>query len=362
MLPGLLISLLLLAAPVDAARVKDIASVYGVRENVLFGYGLVTGLRRTGDSRRNEATIRSLANRLQGLGITLDTDDIISRNVAVVMVTSRLPADTMPGHRIDCEVSSVGDATSLEGGILLLTPLYATTGQAFASAQGPLVIGGYSAEAGGTSVRKNTTTVGRVPEGAIVERENPYRLDLQSLDQVLWLVKQPDFTTATRVARSMNEKLGGDFARARDSGTVVLKVPDEWKGKVVDLIALLEVVDVQVDTPARVVINERTGTVVMGADVRVSAVAVSYGGLSIEIKRQTEVVQPAPLSGGRTAAATNQTVTATEEEGRLALLEGVTIGDLVATLNGMGVKPRDLIEILLAMRAAGALHAEVESL
>lgn len=362
MVSGLLLHLLLLASPVEAARVKDVATVYGVRENVLFGYGLVTGLRRTGDSRRNEATIRSLSNRLQGLGITLAADDIITRNVAVVMVTAMLPADTSPGHRIDVEVSSVGDATSLEGGVLQLTALYAANGDAYAAAQGPLVVGGYSVDVGGESARKNSPTVGRVPQGAIVEKENPRRIDLQALDEVRWLIRQPDFTTATRMARVMNDTLQGDYAQARDSGTVVLRVPDAYKGKVVDLIAAMEAVDVQVDTQARVVINERTGTVVMGADVRVSAVAVAYGGLSIEVKRQAEVSQPAPLSRGRTTQTQQTAVATTESDGRIAMLEGVTIGDLVSTLNSMGVKPRDLIEILLAMRAAGALQAVVETL
>lgn len=355
-----LLLLLAFALPARAARVKDVASVYGSRDNVLFGYGLVTGLGRTGDSRRNEATIRALANRLQGLGFTLATDEIVSRNVAVVMVTARLPSGARPGHRIDADVSSTGDATSLEGGVLQVTPLYATNGEAFATAQGSVVLGGFVADEKGASAKKNHATAGSVPQGATVERENPNRLDLAEAAQVEWLVRDPDFTTATRMAAAINGAIEGAAAFARDEGTVVVPVPSAWTGKVVDLVATVEAVDVEVDLPARVVINERTGTVVMGADVRIAAVAVAHGGLSIEVRRDTRVSQPAPLSLGTTKTATETGIRVEESGGGLSVVDGVTIGDLVDALNAIGVKPRDLIQILVTIRAAGALQAELE--
>jgi flagellar P-ring protein precursor FlgI len=351
-----------LSGTVEAARVKDIASIYGVRDNAVFGYGLVTGLNRTGDSRRNEATIRTLANRLQGLGVTLSTDDIISRNVAVAMVTARIPANARPGHKIDIEVSSTGDAKSLQGGVLQLTPLYATDGRAYASSQGPLVIGGFAAEAGGDSTQKNHPTTGLVPRGATVEMENPNRVDLGAQSVLEWLIHDPDFNTAKRMADAINESVGGDFAAAVDDANVKMTVPADGESSVVELLAQIGMVEIEMDAPARVVINERTGTVVMGAAVQLSPVAVAHGGLTIEVQRQSDVSQPGAFSGGDTVVTQDARVVAEEESGRLTLLEGVTIGQLVSALNGMGVKPRDLIQILLTIKAAGALHAEISSL
>jgi len=346
----------------EAARVKDIASIYGIRDNSVFGYGLVTGLNRTGDSRRNKATIRTLANRLQGLGVTLQTDDIISRNVAVVMVTSRIPSTARPGHKVDIEVSSTGDAKSLEGGVLQLTPLYAADGRAYASSQGPLVIGGFAAEAGGESTRKNHPTTGRVPRGAMVEIDNPHRMNLASVEHIDWLIHDPDFTTAKRMADAINESLGDKLAMAHDDGMVRMSIPDTEEASTIDVLAQIELVELEVDAPARVVVNERTGTVVMGANVQVAPVAVAHGGLSIEVQQDTDVSQPGPLSGGDTVVTRDARIVAEEEEGRLTMLAGVTIGQLVAALNSMGVKPRDLIQIMLTIKAAGALQAEIASL
>ncbi len=346
----------------QAARIKDIASIYGVRDNAVFGYGLVTGLNRTGDSRRNEATIRTLANRLQGLGVTLQTDDIISRNVAVVMVTARIPSTARPGHRVDIEVSSTGDAKSLEGGVLQLTPLYASDGRAYASSQGPVVIGGFSAEAGGESTRKNHPTTGRIPRGATVELDNPHRMDLLSAESIDWLIHDPDFTTAKRMADAINESLGDKVATAFDDGMVRMAIPDAEDTSAIAVLSQIELVELEVDAPARVVVNERTGTVVMGANVQVSAVAVAHGGLSIEVQQDNEVSQPGALSGGSSVVTRDSRIVAEEEEGRLTMLEGVTIGQLVAALNSMGVKPRDLIQIMLTIKAAGALQAEIASL
>ncbi len=356
------LALMSLSGVAEAARIKDIASIYGVRDNAVFGYGLITGLNRTGDSRRNEATIRTLANRLQGLGVTLQTDDIISRNVAVVMVTARIPSTARPGHKIDIEVSSTGDAKSLEGGVLQLTPLYASDGRAYASSQGPVVIGGFSAEAGGESTRKNHPTTGRIPRGATVELDNPHRMDLLNADSIDWLIHDPDFTTAKRMADAINESIGDKVATAFDDGMVRMAIPEAEEASAIAVLSQIELVELEVDAPARVVVNERTGTVVMGANVQVSAVAVAHGGLSIEVQQDTEVSQPGALSGGDTVVTRDSRIVAEEEEGRLTMLEGVTIGQLVAALNAMGVKPRDLIQIMLTIKAAGALQAEIASL
>jgi flagellar P-ring protein precursor FlgI len=362
MIRWLTLTMLVLSTPADAARVKDIASIYGVRDNAVFGYGLVTGLNRTGDSRRNEATIRSLANRLQGLGVTLQTTDIISRNVAVVMVTARVPSSARPGHKVSVEVSSSGDAKSLEGGVLQLTPLYAADGRAYCSSQGPIVIGGFTAEAGGESTRKNHPTTGRIPRGATVEMDNPQRLDLSAAEHIDWLIHDPDFTTAKRMADAINEALGAPHAKAHDDGMVRVAVPKRDDATTIDVVAQIELVELKIDAPARVVVNERTGTVVMGANVQVSPVAVAHGGLTIEVQRDTSVSQPGALSGGDTVVTRDSKIIAEEESGRLTMLEGVTIGQLVAALNSMGVKPRDLIQIMLTIKAAGALQAEIASL
>ncbi|MGB0640505.1 MAG: flagellar basal body P-ring protein FlgI [Myxococcota bacterium] len=358
----LMLAMFFISPSADAARVKDIAGIFGVRDNSVFGYGLVTGLNRTGDSRRNEATIRTLANRLQGLGVTLSTDDIISRNVAVVMVTSRIPSTARPGHQIDVEVSSTGDAKSLEGGILQLTALYASDGRAYASSQGAIVIGGFSAEAGGESTRKNHPNTGRIPRGATVELDNPNRMDITNAPHIDWLINDPDFTTAKRMADAINTALGTDAAKAHDDGMVRMVIEKTGDASAIDILAQIEMVEIEVDSPARVVVNERTGTVVMGANVQVSAVAVAHGGLSIEVQRDTEVSQPGALSSGDTVVTRDSRIVAEEESGRLTMLEGVTIGQLVGALNSMGVKPRDLIQIMLTIKAAGALHAEIASL
>ena len=357
---GIAFALLSYAPPADGARVKDIASVYGVRDNTIFGYGLVTGLNRSGDSRRNEATIRALANRLQGLGFTIGTDEILARNVAVVMVTARMAAGSRPGHRIDVEVSSSGDATSLEGGVLQMTPLYAANGQAFAAAQGALVVGGYLVSASGSSARQNHPTVGNIPLGATVERENPNRMDFAAAEQIEWLVNDPDFTTASRLSMVINDTFDTEIAHVVDGGTVIVDVPPRYDARVPEFVAIVELLDVEVDMPARVVVNERTGTVVMGADVTISNVAVAHGGLSIEVDLETSVSQPGALSGGTTQTTQNSGITVEQVGGDLVEIDGVTIGDLVNALNSMGVNPRDLIQILLTIRAAGAMQAELE--
>lgn len=360
--PLLLTVGLLLGGPADAARVKDIASVYGVRDNMLIGYGLVTGLNRTGDTLQNRASIRALVNRLQGMGFTVTPQEIMARNVAVVMVTARLPANSRSGHQLDVEVSSTGDATSLEGGVLQLTPLAATDGEVYATAQGPLVTGGFVAQQGGTTRRKNFPNVGRVPQGAIVEKENPNRLAFTEAQSIDWIIHEPDFTTAIRLADAVNDAFDEDVAQARDGGTVQVRVPPRYLGRQVELVAVIEGVSVAVDALAKVVINERTGTVVMGGEVTIAPVAVAHGGLNIEVERNNTAVQAAPFTRGTTTRVSNSEVSASEEVGRLVTIEGVTITDLVEALNQLGVKPRDLIQILLTIKAAGALHADLEVL
>lgn len=356
----LALALTLMPDVAQAARVKDLGAFYGVRDNQLTGAGLIVGLGRTGDSTRNAASIQALASRLQGLGVSLDPDDILSRNVAMVMVSGTMHADHRTGSRIDVTVASTGDATSLEGGMLLMTPLFAPDGKIYASAEGSVVVGGWFAEAEGTSSRKNSPTVGRVVGGAMVERELASAIDYDEQTTAEFVLRSPDFTTALRVAEAVNAAFGAPVAHPSTSSTIEIDLPTEYQGQFARFASELEAIDLTVDAPARVVVNERTGTVVMGADVRIAPVAVAHGGLTIEVKRQPEVSQPGALAmRGQTVTTAMATVDAREEDGSLVLVEGVSIGDLVAALNSMGVKPRDLMVILQAIKTSGSLHAEL---
>lgn len=355
-----LLALTLLFAPTAAlaARAKDLGAFHGVRENTLTGAGLVVGLRRTGDSSRNEASIRALANRLQGHGLSLRQDEIVTRNAALVMVTATLPADARSGSKVDVIVASTGDASSLEGGVLLMTPLFGTDGAVHATAEGALVVGGYAAAAGLNLARKNTPTVGRIASGAIVEVGAP-SIDYSAISSIDFVLRSPDFTTAARLAEAIDTDFGSDVAKPTSATTIQLTLPSEYKDRFPEFAAKVESVELEVDAPARVVVNERTGTVVMGADVKIAPVAIAHGGLTIEVRRRNAVSQPSPWSNGTTAVQANTYIQAEEASGRLTLVEGVAIGDLVAALNDLGVKPRDLIQILDAIRSSGALHAEV---
>lgn len=355
----LMLLVCLLGLSAEAARVKDIAQIYGVRGNQLTGVGLVTGLNRTGDSMQSEVTVQMLMNRLQGHGISVPMDAFRSRNVAVVMVNATLSSSSRLGQRINVEISSAGDSTSLAGGVLQITPLYGLDRKVYAVAQGPVVVGGFNVEQAGNVAQKNHTTTGRIPGGALVEKSSATRVDFSQTVSLDWLLNSPDFTTALRMAEAVNTEIGEEVAMALDEGAVQVKIPDAYLGKTVEFIAKIEALDVSPDTGARVVINERTGTVVMGDSVRISPVAVAHGGLSIEIKRTNEASQPGAFSGGQTAVVTNDTIEISEEEGQLTMIEGVTVGDLVASLNQMGVNPRDLVQILVTIQAAGALHAEL---
>jgi flagellar P-ring protein precursor FlgI len=359
---------LLGAVPCAAqVRVKDVARVQGVRENSLYGYGLVIGLNGTGDrSRSNPFTPQAIVSMLQRLGISVPVDRLDGKNVAAVIVTAKLPPFARAGLALDVTVSSLGDATTLQGGTLLLTPLQGPDGRVYALAQGPLSVGGFAASgAGGDSVQKNHPTVGRVPGGAVVEREVPMALDPGGL---VFSLMQPDFTTAVRLARAINEAAGQggearDLARAIDASTVLVQVPPAEQPRFIEFIARIESGRLTVDTPARVVINERTGTVIMGSQLRISTVAVSHGSLSISISEEKQVSQPPPLAprGAQTVVVPRSEVTVREEKSQLALVpEGASIGDVVQALNALGVTPRDLIAIVQAIRQAGALMAELE--
>ncbi len=353
---------MLLAMPAQGTRVKDVGQFYGVRDNQLSGAGLVVGLQRTGDSTRNEAAIRALATRLQGHGMSLELNDIVARNVALVMVSATLRADDRSGSRIDVTVASTGDASSLESGVLLLTPLLGTDGKVHAVAEGAMVVGGYAIGAGGSGAGKNRPTVGRIAGGATIELELENGLDYKNLESIDYVLSQPDFTTSTRLADAVNAEFGADVAVPASASSVELTLPADYFGKFPAFAARIESLDIAMDTPAKVIINERTGTVVMGADVKISAVAVAHGGLTIEVRRLNAVSQPNPFSTGTTAAVRNTVVEANEVDGQLVLVEGVEIGELISALNDMGVKPRDLIVILEAVRSAGALHAEIVTL
>ena len=341
------------------ARVKDITYLKGVRDNQLIGYGLVVGLQGTGDGSSSQFTMQSLATMLNNLGVGIDASTVNVKNVAGVIVTAYLPPFARQGSKLDILVSSLGDAKSLKGGTLLLTPLKGADGQVYAVAQGPVTIGGFSEEQAGASTTKNHPTVGKIPGGGNIERELTF--DFTMVNDLTYSLHKPDFTTASRVARAINKELKGHFAQAKDSGTVVVQIPDEKKDQVVALVAQIEKLKVDPDRIAKVVVNERTGTVVVGEDVRISTVAIAHGNLTINIQPNVSVSQPEALSDGTTQVIEEPTITAQEGENKLAILPAsVSIGSLVKALNALGVTPRDLIAVFQAIQAAGALQAELE--
>jgi len=350
--------LLLSSAAAHGVRLRDLADVEGIRENPLSGYGLVVGLNKTGDSGSARFTLVSLANALKSFGVTVSSDQIKVGNVAAVIVTAKLPPYAKRGSRIDVTVASIGNAKSLQGGLLLLTPLRGTDGNVYAIAQGPIAIGGYTVTAGNDRIQKNHPTVGAVPNGATIERE--IAIDFQSTDTFYLNLHRPDLKTAALTASEINREFAEAIAHANDPATIEVKVPESQRSNPVDFLSRLLDVDVEPQPPAVVVINERTGTVIVGENVRISRVAITHGNLHIEISSETEVSQPAPLSTGRTEVIENQEVTVTEESGQLRLVGGVTIGDLVQALNAIGASPRDLITILQAIKRAGALQADLE--
>ena len=343
-----------------SVRVKDVARIQGVRDNQLVGYGLVVGLNRTGDKQQTFFTTQSLVNMLDRLGVTVTAQSLRVENIAAVVVTTEFPAFSRPGSRLDCTVSSIGDARSLQGGTLIQTPLKAANGQVYAVAQGAILIGGFSAGNAANGVQVNHPTVGRVASGAIVERE--VMSDLLNRDQLELVLSESDFTTASRLEAGINQKMGAGTAKSRDGRTVLVRVPAEYKERMIDLIAELENIQIETDRKAKIVLNERTGTIVIGKDVRISAVAITHGSLSIQIGTNFNVSQPiAPFGQGETVVTPEQTVKAEEKRSNLVLLkEGANVEDLVKALNALGVTPRDLVAIFQAIKAAGALQADVE--
>ena len=355
----LLFTLPALSAAGAPVRIKDLVDVQGVRENALFGYGLVVGLANTGDTTQVTFTAQSISGMLGRMGIRVNPTDVRVRNTGAVMVTAELPSFSRPGTRIDVSVSSMGDARSLSGGVLLITPLTGSDGMVYAVAQGPVQAGGFDVMAAGSRLQKNHPTSGTVPGGATVERTvSP---DLEKVPIVLGL-RRPDFTTALRIAEAVNKSLGEEAAKANEPALVQIKVPASWKGRVVAMLSQLEALEVDPDQRARIVVSERTGTVVAGQGVRIRPVAVAHGGLSISVRQTPWASQPGPFSKqGKTVS--GQVATLDAQEGlkpAVALPATSTVEELVKAFNLLGVSARDLVAVLQAMKAAGAIDADLE--
>jgi len=341
----------------DCARLKDIADIEGVRGNQLLGYGLVVGLNGTGDGKL-DFTQKSISNMLEKMGIRVNPVDIKVKNVAAVMVTATLPPFSRPGSKIDVAVSSMGDAKSLQGGTLLLTTLKGADGNTYAVAQGQTNLGGFSVSDGGDSAQKNHPTVAVIPQGAIVERAIPF--DLFQSRKIRVVLREPDFTTMTQVVHSINARLGKPVALAMDSASVEVLIDQDQQTDPIKIVSMLEQVKIDQDLGAKVVVNERTGTIVMGSHVTISKVALAHGNLNIAIRSETDVSQPNALAAGNTAEVTNTDITVGEDVEALQIVGGeVTLGDVVKALNALGATPRDLISIFSALKAAGALNAEL---
>ncbi|MFA0764854.1 MAG: hypothetical protein XFASWVDF_002598 [Candidatus Fervidibacter sp.] len=340
-------------------RLKDIATVHWGVEVPLVGYGLVVGLDGTGDSRQVAFTVQSIANMLRRFGINVDPTRLQLRNVAAVMVTATLPPFAKVGDRLDVLVSAIGDARSLHGGVLLQTPLQAADGEVYAVAQGPISIGGFNVQAGGAAVQKNHPTTGRIVNGAAVLR--PLTNGSVFVGELELRLIAPDATNAAKIAQALNERFGKLVAEAVSPAAVRVRVPDEFAGKVPDFVAQLEQTPLQPDMRAKVVINERTGTVVMGGNVRILPVVVAHGSLRVEIRPEVTIAQPPPFSPGATVVVPTAQVKAEEQKVQVAVLQsGATVQDLVQALQALRITPRDLIAILQALKQSGALLAEVE--
>ena len=361
-----LICLSLIASPADAktTRIKDIVDFEGVRDNQLVGYGLVVGLNGTGDSLNNSPfTEQSLIAMLERLGVSIRGQNLNTGNVAAVMVTANLPPFTNQGAEIDVSISALGDAESLQGGTLLVTPLLGADSEVYAVAQGPVIISGFSIEGQAGNVTQNIPTAGRIPAGGIVEREIDFKLE--ELQEVRLALRNPDFTTARRISQAINGFTSDGVAQAENSASVVLRRPANYNGNIVDLITDIEQLPVQPDQIARVVIDERSGVIVMGADVKISTVAIAQANLTVKVVETPQVSQPnAFAEQGQTAVVPRTTVDINSgPDAKLAVVEtGVTLQDLVTGLNRLGVAPRDVITILQGIKAAGALQAEIETL
>ena len=345
-----------------AVRIKDIADIKGVRQNQLVGYGLVVGLEGTGDSDSSLFTIQSLASLLEKMGVTVQTSDIEDvENVAAVVVTADLPAFASLGSRLDVLVSSIGDAENLQGGTLLFTPLRAADGNVYAVAQGPVSTGGFAVSGNsGDQVQKNFPTVGRVVGGALVEKE--LHSNFNQKRALTLALKDPDFTTASRVAQAINRAFYDQLALTENAGSIRVTVPENYRGNTVQFVTMMESLGVTPDMVSKIVVNERTGTVIMGENVRIATIAIAHGNLSIQINESQDVSQPLPFSrGGQTVVTPESEIVVQEGKNPIFLVEsGVSIGEVVNALNALGVSPRDLIAIFQALKAAGALQAELE--
>lgn len=351
-------------APAVAARIKDLAKINSVRNNQLIGYGLLTGLNGTGDDmKKSRFTLQSVYNMMVRNGITIDArqiDDIKLKNVAAVMVTATLPPFARPGSTIDVNVSSIGDAKNLAGGTLIMTPLQGADGQVYAVAQGPITLGAFSFGGKAAKAQKNHPTVGRIAGGAIIENTVPVELGADGT--LTYQLDEADFTTAANMAEAINARFGDKTAHPADSGTVTVAIPETEKDDLVGFVAEVEKLNVEADTSAKVVVNERTGTIVMGKDVRLSTVAVSHGNLSLIIRESADVQQPNPLAEGETVVVPQTEMAISEDEGQLVLLDmdkGVSIGEIANALNAIGATPRDLIAIFQAIKASGSMHGEL---
>ncbi|MFL6676178.1 MAG: flagellar basal body P-ring protein FlgI [Massilia sp.] len=362
-----LVALLSTVGPVsnantDVARVKDLGKVQGWRENALVGYGIVTGLAGTGDSSTNKVTRQALANVYSQFNLTIPSDQVQSRNAAIVMVSANLSPFARAGDTLDVTVTSAGDARSLVGGSLLLTPLKGADGEVHALAQGALTVGGYRYDANGNIVQKNHPTLGSIPGGAIVELGVETHV-LQPDRNVTFVLSEPDYTTASRVAHAINAHFRVELAQPRDASGIDIRVPDATRGKLVDFMAQLENVLVEPDQRAKVVINERTGTLVAGGDVRIAKVAISHGDLKVSVASETTASQPMligrAVDGVQTALVTNTRVDVDEPRGTGYVAPANTVADLVQALARLKISTRDMISILRAVKAAGALHAEL---
>ena len=345
-------------------RIKDIVDFEGVRENMLIGYGLVVGLNGTGDTLGSSIFTReSLVGMLERLGVNARDDSLKTDNVAAVMVTATLPPFAKQGTRIDLSISAIGDSKSLLGGTLLVTPLVGADGEVYAVAQGPVAVGGAAAAGDGATVSRGVPTNGRIASGAIIEREIAF--DLQGLEVIRISLRNPDFTTAKRIAGAINAFAGGPIAQSKDSATVSILVPDDYRGNNVGLITDIEQLQVTPDMSAKVVIDEQTGIIVMGENVRISTVAIAQGNLTIRITETPQVEQPQPFSDAGETITVPRTQIEIDEDSdkRLSVLsKSVTLQELVDGLNSLGIGPRDMISILQAIKAAGALQAEIELL
>ena len=354
-----------LASTAHSARIKDLSSIEGVRSNQLIGFGLVIGLTKTGDSAVNVFfSIQAIASMLKKLGVTVPPDRIGQlqfKNVATVIVTAALPAFAKQGDNIDVTVSSLGDAKSLQGGTLLMTPLKGPDGSTYAVAQGPLSIGGFSVQGAARGVQKNHLTVGRIANGGQVEKEIKYNFN--SKNEIVLALKKTDFTTASRISRAINNDMKEIVSSIVNGGAVQVKVPKLYKDNTSSFVTRIENLDVTPDSEAKVIIDERTGTIVMGENVKISSVAVAHGALFVQIKEEEVVSQPPPLAPGsaKTVTLARTRVAAGEGEDKLLIIpKSISLGDVVKGLNSIGVTPRDLISILQAIKASGALHARLE--